>query len=507
MKPFATAALALTTVAALGLGLAPASADAASPDHCAPTVDMDPLQLLRQASLDLRGRVPSFEEYAWVRGADDPRTTAEQLIEQMLGSEDYLAQVRRYHQSLLWGTLDDTIVSTLFAGRRRLLRNGSQIWRLPNMRRQYRGDVIDCLDQEQTEFDAQGRPLPISTYEDPACTGGTCQREGYVWVTPYWDPQAQVKVCAFDAQQAAAADSGVACETNTASVQCGCGPALTWCGPDNTEAGQVIRDALAQEPARIFEWVVREGRSYLEAFVTDTTFVNGPVAHFYRHNTEAVSLTQTGATAYDVQIDDVPDLPYTDLDTWVPVTRGEAHAGAFTTMGYLVRFASNRGRANRFATAFYCEPFVPAADGLPPEEAAPSPNLRERAGCSDCHERLEPMAALWGRWRTGGTYGFFTPEDVSFEQPREECVCGEGLDATCSSFCSTYFVTADNASDEEFGQYQGLPQAASWLSDHERAALEQGPVALIDTADERDRIAQCAVRNLGEHLLGRELTA
>ena len=49
-----------------------------------------------------------------------------------------------------------------------------------------------------------GRPLPISTFADPTCTGGTCKQEGYVLVTPYWSATA-IKVCAFDAQALATA--------------------------------------------------------------------------------------------------------------------------------------------------------------------------------------------------------------------------------------------------------------------------------------------------------------
>lgn len=500
----------IAALAAAALGLDPAPSGAASPDYCAPTVDMDPLQLLRQVSLDLRGHVPTYEEYEWVRGAEDPQATAEGLIEEMLESDDYFAQIRGYHQALTWGTLDDSIIDRLFAAQRRIFRNGSQIWRNTNMRRRYRGDLVDCLNVEQTEFDAEGRPVPIQTYSDPACTlaGDTCQREGFVWVNPYWSPDTPVKVCAFDAQEHEVGRTGVACSVyHVNDEDCGCGPNLDWCGPSTPgEDDQRIRDSLAEEPARIFEWVVREERSYLEAFTTDTTFVNGPVAHYYRNATGAQTLELGGAIAYETEISGVPALPYEDVDTWVPVQRGSAHAGVFTTLGYLLRFASNRARANRFATAFYCEPFVPQQSGLPPEEEAPSPNLRDRAGCRDCHERLEPLAAHWGRWRTGGTYGYFSPEAVSFEQPREDCICGEGL-GNCSAFCSTYFVTADNASDEEFGLYQGLPQAGSWLEGDDPTNVDDGPIGLIDTVDERDRIAQCAVRNLSEHLLGRELGA
>lgn len=503
--------LALGTVLLLGsLAPAPGPARAASPEHCAPTVDIDSLQLLRQVSLDVRGRVPSYEEYEWVRGAEDPKTAAEGLIDEMLGSEDYFTTIREYHQSLLWGTLDRTLVPNVYAGQRGLARLGNGIWRLGNMSKAYRGDNIDCLDQAQTQFDPQGRPLPLETYSSPTCTGGTCRREGFVMVEPYWAPGTEVKVCAYDAQEAAVGKNGAACSTYHGTDDlCGCGPELQWCGPENVGVdNQRVRDALAEEPARIFQWVVQEGRSYLEAFTTDTTFMNGPVAHYYRHNTGTSAITLGGAVAYDPALDaaDVPELPYDDVDTWVPVERQGAHAGAFTTLGYLVRFASNRARANRFYTAFYCDPFVPQQDGLPPEEASPSPNLRERTGCADCHQELEPAAAHWARWRTGGTHGYFAPEVVDFLEPRQDCICGEGLQ-NCSAFCSTYYVTANNSSDEEFGLYQGLPKAAAWLAEQDLFNVEKGPLGLIDTDSERDQIAQCAVKNLGEHLLGRELAA
>ncbi|MEX1361634.1 MAG: DUF1585 domain-containing protein, partial [Nannocystaceae bacterium] len=151
--------------------------------------------------------------------------------------------------------------------------------------------------------------------------------------------------------------------------------------------------------------------------------------------------------------------------------------------------------------------FVPSEDGLPPEEAEPNPNLRQRAGCADCHQTLEPAAAHWARWRTGGTYGYFHEDVVSFYAPREDCICGDDLGTNCSAFCSTYFVTANNAGDEEFGQYQGMPQAATWLEDPDHASVAVGPSALVDTEQEQRQVSQCAVRNMAQHLLGRDLQA
>lgn len=256
---------------ALSLTMGPlASAHAASPDHCAPTVQMDPLQLLRQISLDLRGHGPTYEEYEWVRGADEPHEVVEDLVDEMLESDAHFDEVRRYHRALMWGSLDAQIIPSPFASQRVLTRNNQQNWRLRNMRRRYRGERVDCLNEEQPpEEYANGRPLPLETRVDGSCLGGTCQREGYVWVDPYWDPGNPIKVCAFDAQELQQGNNGAECSVyHSNDTGCGCGPGLTWCGPNSVGADIPIREALAEEPARIFEWVVREHRSYLEAFTT-----------------------------------------------------------------------------------------------------------------------------------------------------------------------------------------------------------------------------------------------
>ena len=97
-------------------------------------------------------------------------------------------------------------------------------------------------------------------------------------------------------------------------------------------------------------------------------------------------------------------------------------------------------------------------------------------------------------------------ELVSFDTPREECVaCAEGTDEECSAFCQSYYITADNAHPDEYAQFAGMPQAAIWLSEGEKDALEVGPSALVDEPSEQRRIAQCTVRNLATHLYGRDL--
>lgn len=483
--------------------------------ECAPTDTVDPVRLLRQASLDLRGQIPTFEEYERVQDAADPAAEVDSVVGEMVGSDEYGRWVREYHQSLIWANVGDSIIDNIFGGQARIrATSGADIYQVTNMARRYRGSAgIECLDIEQTDFDADGRPLPINTYNDASCDnadfGGTCIQEGYVWVNPYWAPETQVKVCAFDAMEHEVGVLGNDCSLyKHIDPGCGCGPNLVHCGRNAGDLELPFRDALTEEPLRVFEWIVEEDRSYLDAFTTPTTFVNGPLSHFYR-NLSGVNDEElvNGPVSYDIGGQAaVPEIDYLDEDTWLPFEREGIHSGVLTSFGYLVRFASNRARANRFYTAFYCDPFVPPEDGIPAEGDDPSANLRERDGCDGCHEVLEPAAAHWGRWRTGGTYGYMREGLVDFDTPREECECGEGTDdPTCPQFCQRYFVTGDNAHPDEYAGFGGLPSAAAWLDDTDLANVDSGPAALLDTSEERRRLASCTVRNLATELLGRPL--
>ncbi len=512
-----------------GLGLAAALAvfaslagtpqsAAAEPPTCAPEPQTDPLRLLRQASLDIRGRIPTFDELQAVRDAEDPELEVETRIDAMLVSDEWFDNVREYHRDLLWSSMEPAAVDRIIQAGRRMFSfvpndgaDDEPIWRVTALARSFRGNnTVRCVNELQTEFDNDGRPVVMNTYPDANCTGagaaGTCSQEGYVLVEPYWAPGTEVKVCAFDAQSFEFGLTGDACaEYHLNDNGCGCGDNLELCAPTQDGMEGPFRDALAEEPLRIFENVVRSNLSYLEAFTTDLTWMNGTLAHYYRHQQGVLNINSVGTT-YDPALGELPDLGYGQDAMWVPVQRESAHAGVLTTYGFVGRFASNRARANRFFTAFYCDPFVPPEDGLPPQEAEPNPNLRKRAGCDGCHEDLEPAAAHWGRWRTGGTYGLMRPELMSLEAPDESCLCGEGTETpNCSRNCSTYYVTADNSHPDEYAEFGGLPLATMWLEPGEQDAIEWGPSLLVETEPQQARIAQCMVSSMATHLLGREL--
>ncbi|MEM9190940.1 MAG: hypothetical protein AAGF12_17275 [Myxococcota bacterium] len=519
MKPILTTVVALIPAISLAAVLTafsavcpvsfPATVSAQSSAECAPTIEVDKFRFLRQVTLDMLGRIPTYEEYDALRNAEDPAAFIDGRIDAMFSDEEYFREIRSYHQGLLWGSLDQ--VNSLQAGGQRLSFNraAGDMWFVGNNRRRYRGlTTVTCLDQPQNNYDAAGRPVPIATFSDPACSNvgagpGTCVQEGYELVRPYWNPTIEIKVCAFDAMDVQTGINGSPCDSYNPDRGCGCGPNLQHCMRNN-ESGP-LRAALEEEPVRIFEHVVRTDADYLEAFTTRTSFVSGPSAHYYNYQSGARTETLGGAVAYTTQMGAIPDLPYTDAETWRPVIRGPQHAGFTTTFGYLMRFASDRARANRFYTTFYCDPFVPKADGLPAEEENPNPNLRERSGCADCHQELEVAASHWGRWRTNSTYGYFG-DFMSFGEPRADCLCGPGTGrANCSAYCNTYHVTAANSHPSTYESYGGLPLSRIYLSELEAAAIDSGPTALVDEPHEQELVASCTVRTLAEHLLNRPL--
>lgn len=485
----------------------PAAADPLPDQVCAPSFEVSPLRRLRQTSLDLLGRPPTFDEIETVTLADDPAAAVDDLVAGMFDLEEYRERLVEHHRSLLWGGIDQGA-----------LNNQYRIAQIPNTDVWYRnsqsvrlnargGRQVTCVDQAQVGYTA-GRPNVMNTYNDPDCDGGVCRQEGWVMVTPYWK-DTPIKVCAYDAQDFEfGLDGETSCDVRPGNEEgCGCGENLNRCWSSENE--QHIRNALMDEGSHTFGYFAVNGRNYLDAFTTNKTLMNGPITHYYRemvHDDPAVNGTSAEGVAFNADIGELPGVIYSEDDSWHVVERGDAHAGAFTSAGFLMRFASNRARANRFYTAFYCDPFVPSADGLPPEEANPSPNLRERAGCKDCHETLEVAAAHFTRWRTTGDYGLLAEGEMSLDTLRDDCMCGPGTNRpNCSAFCGQYYVTAENSDPDTYELYGGLPMALVYGGEPDHAAADSGPAALVEQPGEQRAITECAVRNMAEALLHRPI--
>src|SRR3954464_10916405 len=75
---------------------------------CSPSGEVDKYQYLRRLSLDLRGRVPTVEEYEALETVGDvPRI----LIQTWLATDDFRAAMRLYHEAMLWPNLSNLRVN------------------------------------------------------------------------------------------------------------------------------------------------------------------------------------------------------------------------------------------------------------------------------------------------------------------------------------------------------------------------------------------------------------
>lgn len=444
---------------------------------------LSPSRYLRALSLDLKGRLPSASEYAAVSAGG----VTEELIDELLASPELPRELSRYHQSLLWGRIDNLSFSnnTINSSGR-----DTPYWRR-NSASVYRGRRVSCLDEPAT-FDAQGVIQTTNVDGD--------ELEGYVMVAPYWDPENPIKVCAFDAQEASYSSTGELCSELWRDPSCGCGPQLTWCASPQAEA--VVRSSMIESFERLMTWTFSEGSSYLDLFESQRLYVNGPLAHFLKYHIQGSM--RYAFTPAPVDVSALPTLSFLDVDTWVPVTLSRAHAGVLTHPVFLLRFQTNRARANRFFDAFLCSPFLPPDGGLPVADEASirDPDLQNRAGCKYCHALLEPAASHWGRWVEQGV-AFLNPE--RFPATRADCeqcaVTGQG----CSVECRDHYLT--NALSEPETPFLGKLNAYVFRRPEHELNVERGPRLLVMSEVVRQRMPRCVAQKTAEWLLGRELNA
>ena len=447
-------------------------------------ITMTPQRYLRALSLELRGTLPTLEEYEIIDEGEVPAA----LIEGWLSSPEFVERAVRRHRDLLWPNISNVRLTGNNAG---LARQGGTLlhWRR-NPAIVYRGDRVPCLNQE-VSYDDDGN---IETFAQPDGT----EREGYVMISPYWAPESQIKVCAFDAQDTLTTSNGTDCSRGGYNdPECGCGPDMNYCRFGSSE--QVILSAMAQDLELRVADVIRNDRPYTDLFTSRSAYINGPLVHFYKHMS-GVGRINTRPIAVPVEL--LPDLDFVDDDTWVSVQMGPEHAGILTSPLYLLRFQTNRARANRYYMSFLCQPFQPPAGGIPTTDGIPVLDLQVRDGCNYCHALLEPAAAHWGRWTETGI-GYLNPTD--YPAVREDCEdCAMGL-APCSADCRNNYVTSSLTPEEDpwlgwFRPYE-FRQGAHYEN------VELGPRLLALSTAVDGRLPQCAATYNAQAMLGRPLVS
>ena len=453
---------------------------------CEPVAEqLDKYAYLKALSLDLRGVVPSLEEYESLDALDD---VPEEWIEQWLGSEEFADRVVRKHRELIWNNVDRTRMHSV---RSRLSTSSGVYWQR-NRSTGYRGDAVSC-DVDATEPAEPGPDGEIVTTVDE--DGNNI--EGWVWATPYWSPDNPVKICAFDEQDALYSAVGTDCGTLDGQLEldCGCGPDMRWCSAGSIQLP--ITRAISKDVELRIAKMVLEDQSYLELLTGSKAFVNGPLLYFLRHQTEIRG--QSSFQEFGIDLVGLPELSYSDDDTWLEVDLGPEHSGIFTSPVYLMRFGTNRARANRFYNAFLCQPFQAPVGGIPTsdEEDLPTMDLQARAGCKYCHGILEPSAAYWGRWMQGGTGHLEEESFAAFDEDCERCAV---TDEPCSDTCDDHYLTGFVAYDQI--PYLGWLKSYEFLREDHEANVEFGPSKLVTMGVADGRLPQCVVETASQWLLG-----
>ncbi|MEE2786990.1 MAG: hypothetical protein VX589_06595, partial [Myxococcota bacterium] len=454
---------------------------------CNPALDMMPAtRYLRALSLDLRGTVPTVAEVSEVEAAG---TVDSAIVDDWLDSPEFVTQAVRFHEKLLWNNVDNI---NLMAANVRLARtNPEQLHWIRGRAMRYRGVTAPCRN-EPAEFRGTNG-TEIVTDENGV--------EGYVEVVPYWSVDGQpIKVCAFDAQPHMVSESGTVCARRQGSndTGCGCGEDLRWCafGGEHRAVNRAMRTALGRFIGSVFD----KNEPYSKLFTSRRGFVNGPLAYFWRHHTGTPAGLVYEPKPLDVEL--LPELPFTAYDDWHEIELPQHHAGILTRTSFLLRFQTNRARANRFYDAFLCDPFNPPDGGLPvaDEESARNPDLQHRAGCKYCHSLLEPAASHWGRWSEQGI-GYLSAD--AFPKVRSDCEACALRGQSCSAECRNFYTTQSFSDAED--DYLGMLRAYQFRREDHEQNIEVGPRLLALTTITDNRMPRCVAKRTAEWLLGRPM--
>jgi len=437
---------------------------------------------LRTVSIDVLGRAPTMEEFEQIEeGGDIP----DALLEQWLSSEEFAKRVSRFHRQFLWNNTESIQRQQIGSS----IGPTDDIWKATFrdqiFRDVYLPYVATCGDFEAT-MDDDGRPIAYDL-------GQGYMQEGWVWVEPYWDLENPIKVCAFDAMEQSHSQNGVDCRTKLAlsDPDCGCGPNLNFCKHGNDE--EIIIQSFDTQVEKLVEHVILEDRPYSDILDSQSMMMNGPIVHYYQYKAYSPYFYDLDFPLVD--IDQLPDLNFTDKDTWLEVQLPEAHSGVLTSQSFLMRLMSNRARADRFNTSFMCSSFIGPAGGLPEGgDSATVPDLTQRAGCKYCHARLEPMAAHWGRWTP---YGDSWLDPTLFPAYDESCFNSNDPD------CDSFYVLDGLTSMEQ--EWFGWLKSYQFLDERYHQNVESGPKLLVQEGLASGGIQACAVDRAVEHLLRREL--
>jgi Protein of unknown function (DUF1585) len=308
------------------------------------------------------------------------------------------------------------------------------------------------------------------------------------------------------------------------SADCGCGAGLEHCVPGNGFGNDPSAFTLpthfplgadapfdtqpqttsswtkfwwAQEVRHFMHRLFGEDRDFREALTARWSFVNGPLAEFYRSGARssccgrerAFKMVEEGEPLFS-QGAVPPDLLPMDATRWELVPdRGPRAAGLLTMPVFLAKYASRRARGAAVYSAFLCKSFV--AEDHVDLKPSTEPNLMVREGCSTCHATLEPLAAYFSRVEET-SWVFLPPAQFPVENP----VCKKNAQGKMPGFCDFFYDAAFSSASA--GELRG----AYASTDH----AERGPLGIGADVTAQPEFASCAVERVASSFLGRPLS-
>jgi hypothetical protein len=277
-------------------------AQAQVPAVCDQPRAVDKYQLLRRLSLDLRGHMPSYEEFT---ALDSQSTVPDTTIASWLASDDFRAVARRYHEDLFWPNVSNTVITSTSTQLVSVGTPAALAIASVTKRRVFRGapDVTtttlgkQCGDFEQTHFVGTTFAPDPAFVRTSVVNTVTVKQEGWRMVAPYWAPTTRVKVCAYDAMETTSvtvASKVIGCNTpaSDARPECGCGPGLRFCYGPAAATRDVMLAAMREQLLRQVDRVSTGGRPYTELLTSRHIEVNGPLAFWKRNLATHYSLAR-----------------------------------------------------------------------------------------------------------------------------------------------------------------------------------------------------------------------
>ncbi|MEM1009436.1 MAG: hypothetical protein AAGJ35_10555, partial [Myxococcota bacterium] len=351
---------------------------------------------------------------------------------------------------------------------------------------------LSCLNEPAT-FDREGK----IQFKERTIDGRRVRQEGYVLIKPYWAPNTEVKVCALDAQaqlEVTVGEKQHSCGSHEGRTNyaCGCGPNLRWCQSYYFKTQRTILRAMGEQVLMLAQDLIANNKPYAEILTSKFVRINGPLAHFWRYQTRTVReirLYANGRESY-------PEIPFSDDKTWKSVERPQLYSGILTMPAFLLKFATNRSRANRFYEAFLCKSFDAPPGGLPPgqDTCHEEPNLMKRCGCRYCHSALEPAASHWGRFVQGGLQTLETKGYPAFLQK-----CTDRRNRHKQP-CRSFYITSIDHPDK--ARYLGYLKSYLFTDDQMSKNIESGPRALAQKVIKNGAFARCTAQKVWKWFVG-----